>query len=59
MNLAGSCSIRLLCQLLHVARSWLYYLPQPVPDAEAVLKAALLGLARRVAYLRLSLPADE
>jgi len=45
MKLAGSYPIRLLRQLLDVPRSSLYYRPQPVPDAEAILKAALLDLA--------------
>jgi putative transposase len=33
------------CQLLGVPRSSVYYQAQPVPDAEAMLKAALLDLA--------------
>jgi len=45
MKLAGSYPIRLLCQLLDVPRSSVYYRPQPVPDAEAIFKAALLDLA--------------
>lgn len=45
MKLAGSYPIRLLCQLLAVPRSSVYYRPQPVPDAEAIFKAALLDLA--------------
>jgi len=45
MKLAGSYPIRLLCQLLRVPRSSVYYRPQPVPDAEAIFKAALLDLA--------------
>jgi putative transposase len=45
MKLAGSYPIRLLCQLLDVPRSSVYYQPQPVADAEAMFKAALLDLA--------------
>ncbi len=45
MKLAGSYPIRLLCQLLGVPRSSVYYQAQPVPDAEAMLKAVLLDLA--------------
>jgi len=45
MKLAGSYPIRLLCQLLHVPRSSVYYRPQPAPDAEAIFKVALLDLA--------------
>ena len=45
MKLAGSYPIRLLCQLLGVPRSSVYYRPQPVPDGEAIFKAALLDLA--------------
>jgi putative transposase len=45
MKLAGAYPIRLLCQLLGVPRSSVYYKPQPVPDSEAVFKAALLDLA--------------
>lgn len=45
MKLVGSYPIRLLCQLLGVPRSSIYYKPQPVPDTEAMFKAALLDLA--------------
>ena len=45
MKLAGSYPIRLLCQLLDVPRSSVYYQPQRVADAEAMFKAALLDLA--------------
>ena len=45
MKLTGSYPIRMLCQLLGVPRSSVYYQAQPVPDAEAMLKAALLDLA--------------
>jgi len=45
MKLAATYPIRLLCQLLGVPRSSVYYQAQPVPDAEAMLKAALLDLA--------------
>ncbi len=45
MKLAPTYPIRLVCRLLGVPRSSVYYAPQPVPDAEAVFKAALLDLA--------------
>jgi putative transposase len=45
MKLAGAYPIRVLCQLLGVPRSSIYYQPQPSPDAEAMFKAALLDLA--------------
>jgi putative transposase len=45
MKLAGTYPIRLLCQLLDVSRSSVYYQAQPVADAEAMLKAVLLDLA--------------
>jgi putative transposase len=45
MKLAGTYPIRLLCQLLGVPRSSVYYKTPAVPDAEAMLKAALLDLA--------------
>ncbi len=45
MKLAGTYPIRLLCQLLGVPRSSVYYQAQPVPDAEAMLKTVLLDLA--------------
>jgi transposase InsO family protein len=45
MKLAGTYPIRLLCQLLGVPRSSVYYKGHAVPDAEAMPKAALLDLA--------------
>jgi transposase InsO family protein len=45
MSLTGAYPIRLLCQLLGVPRSSVYYRPQSVPDSEAAFKAALLDLA--------------
>src|SRR5207237_129339 len=45
MKLAGTYPMRLLCQLLAVPRSSVYYQAQPVPDADAMLKAVLLELA--------------
>jgi len=45
MKLTGAYPIRLLCQLLGVPRSSVYYHAQGVPDAEAIFKAALLDLA--------------
>jgi transposase InsO family protein len=45
MKLVGAYPIRLLCQLLGVPRSSVYYKAQAVPDGEAVFKAALLDLA--------------
>ena len=45
MKLADAYPIRLLCRLLEVPRSSIYYSPQPVPDDEAILKTALLDLA--------------
>ena len=44
MNLAEEYPIRLLCRLLGVARSSVYYRPRPAID-EAMLKTALLDLA--------------
>jgi transposase InsO family protein len=44
MTLAGSYPIRLVCRLLGVPRSSVYYTPQPAAD-EAMLKTALLDLA--------------
>jgi putative transposase len=45
MKLVGSYPIRVLCQLLGVPRSSVYYQAQSFPDAEAMFKAALLDLA--------------
>ena len=45
MKLAKTYPIRLVCRLLGVPRSSVYYQAQPVPDAEAMYKAALLDLA--------------
>lgn len=45
MKLAKTYPIRLVCRLLGVPRSSVYYAPQPVPDAEAIFKTALLDLA--------------
>ena len=45
MKLADSYPIRLLCRLLDVPRSSIYYSPQPIPDDEAMLKTVLLDLA--------------
>jgi putative transposase len=45
MKLAGAYPIRVLCELLGVPRSSVYYKPQPIPDAEAMFKVALLDLA--------------
>ena len=45
MKLAKTYPIRLVCRLLGVPRSSLYYSPRPVPDAEAMFKTALLDLA--------------
>ena len=44
MTLADTYPIRLVCRLLGVSRSCVYYTPRPAPD-EAMLKAALLDLA--------------
>jgi putative transposase len=44
MTLADTYPIRLVCRLLGVPRSSVYYTPQPGPD-EAMLKTALLDLA--------------
>jgi transposase InsO family protein len=44
MKLAQTYPLRLICRLLGVPRSSVYYTPQPAPD-EAMLKAALLDLA--------------
>jgi putative transposase len=45
MKLAGAYPIRVLCQLLGVPRSSVYYKAQSIPDAEAMFKVALLDLA--------------
>ena len=45
MKLADHYPIRLLCSLLGVPRSSVYYRAQPAPDAEAIFKTALLDLA--------------
>jgi transposase InsO family protein len=45
MKLAKTYPIRLVCRLLGVPRSSVYYRPQPIPDAEAMFKTALLDLA--------------
>jgi putative transposase len=45
MKLADIYPIRLVCQLLAVPRSSVYYQAQTVPDTEAMLKTALLDLA--------------
>lgn len=45
MKLAKTYPIRLVCRLLGVPRSSIYYAAQPVPDAEAMFKSALLDLA--------------
>jgi transposase InsO family protein len=45
MKLAKTYPIRLVCRLLGVSRSSIYYSAQPVPDDEAMLKTALLDLA--------------
>jgi putative transposase len=45
MKLAKDYPIRLVCRLLDVPRSSVYYAAQPVPDDEAMLKAVLLDLA--------------
>ena len=44
MTLADTYPIRLVCRLLGVPRSSVYYTPQPAAD-EAMLKTALLDLA--------------
>jgi transposase InsO family protein len=45
MKLAKTYPIRLVCRLLGVPRSSIYYAAQPGPDNEAMLKTALLDLA--------------
>jgi len=56
MTLAGTYPVRLVCRLLGVPRSSVYYTPQPAAD-EAMLKTALLDLAAewpRYGYRRLT-----
>jgi putative transposase len=45
MKLAKTYPIRHVCSLLGVPRSSVYYAPQPIPDAEAMFKVALIDLA--------------
>jgi hypothetical protein len=45
MKLAKTYPIRLVCRLLGVPRSSLYYARRPAPFDEAMLKAALLDVA--------------
>jgi len=45
MTLAKTYPIRLVCRLLGVPRSSLYYTARPAPCAEAMFKTALLDLA--------------
>jgi putative transposase len=45
MKLAMDYPIRLVCRLLDVPRSSVYYAAQPAPDDEAMLKSVLLDLA--------------
>ena len=45
MKLAETYPLRLVCRLLGVSRSSIYYVPQAVPDDEAMYKTALLDLA--------------
>jgi putative transposase len=45
MKLAKTYPIRLVCRLLGVPRSSIYYPARPIPDGEAMLKTALLDLA--------------
>ena len=45
MKLAKTYPIRLVCRLLGVPRSSVYYAPQPALDGEAMLKTTLLDLA--------------
>jgi transposase InsO family protein len=45
MKLSRTYPIRLVCRLLGVPRSSVYYRPQIAPDAEAMFKTALLDLA--------------
>jgi len=45
MKLARTYPLRLVCRLLGVSRSSIYYKAAAVPDADAMLKAAVLDLA--------------
>jgi putative transposase len=45
MKLAKTYPMRIVCRLLGVPRSSMYYKPAPVPDADAMFKSALLDLA--------------
>src|SRR5712691_4622667 len=45
MKLADTFPIRLVCRLLGVPRSSVYYAPRTVPDADAIFKSVLLELA--------------
>jgi putative transposase len=45
MKLAKTYPIRVVCRLLGVPRSSIYYAAQPVPDDEAMLKTALVDVA--------------
>jgi len=45
MKLTKTYPLRVVCRLLGVSRSSVYYKPAPVPDADAMLKAVLLELA--------------
>jgi hypothetical protein len=45
MKLARTYPLRVVCRLLGVPRSSIYYQPAPAPDADAMFKAALLDLA--------------
>lgn len=45
MKLAEKYPLRLVCRLLDMPRSSVYYQPTPVPDSEAMLKTALLDTA--------------
>jgi transposase InsO family protein len=45
MKLAEKYPLRFVCRLLEVPRSTVYYRPAPIPDSEAMFKAALLDTA--------------
>lgn len=45
MKLAKTYPLRIVCRLLGVPRSSMYYRPAPAPDADAMFKAALLEVA--------------
>jgi putative transposase len=45
MKLAETYPLRVVCRVLGVSRSSIYYQPAPVPDADAMLKSVLLELA--------------